>query len=109
MPGTAAPTEPAQVRAEGEAALQRPSALAAAVRQHEGPQRNVPSKDGEHHDDALRRLDEAVAEQKRRRNRYDAAYDTPGEPAAFVRVCEANERVSTRRRWLCWVDQHYHY
>jgi hypothetical protein len=109
MPGTAAPTEPAQVRAEGEAALQRLSALAAAVRQHEGPQRNVWSKDGEYHDDALRRLDEAVAEQKRRLNRYDAAYDTRGEPAAFVRVCEANERVSTRRRWLRWVDQHHHY
>jgi hypothetical protein len=109
MPGTAAPTEPAQVRAEGEAALQRPSALAAAVRQHEGPPRNVPSKDGEYHDDALRRLDEAVAEQKRRRNRYDAAYDTRGEPAAFVQVCEAKERVSTRQRWLRWVDQHHHY
>jgi hypothetical protein len=69
----------------------------------------MPSKDGEHHDHALMRLSEAVAEQKRRRNRYDAAYDTPGEPAAFVRVCEANERVSTRRRWLRWVDEHHHY
>ena len=108
MPGTAAPTEPAQVRARGEAAPQRLSALAAAV-QHEASQRNVPSRDDEHHDHALTRLGDAVAEQKRRRNRYDAAYDTPGEPAAFVRVCEANERVSTRRRWLRWVDEHHHY
>jgi hypothetical protein len=114
MPGTFTPAAPLRAgplktRPVGARAYSRLSARAAAAREHEGTQRNVPSRDGEHHDDALRRLDDAVAEQKRRRHQFDAAFDTPGEPAAFVQVCEANEQVSTRRRWLRWVDHHHHY
>lgn len=118
MPGTFTPAAPLRAgplktRPVGARAYSRLSARVSPAREHEGTQRNVPSRDGErdgeHHDDALRRLDKAVAEQKRRRIQYDAAYDTAGEPAAFVQVCEANAQVSTRRRWLCWVDQHYHY
>jgi hypothetical protein len=59
------------------------------------------------HDDAVGRLEAALAEQGRRRHQYEAASDTPLEANAYVRLCEANERVATRERWLEWVDQHW--
>jgi hypothetical protein len=107
MSGTAVKTEPAQVRSEPQGAHQRLSAVPAPAPQHRDMQPNLAS--GEHHDDALTRLEAAMAEQTRRRYQYDAASDTSGEPIAFARVCEANEWVSTRRTWLRWVDQHHHY
>jgi hypothetical protein len=59
------------------------------------------------HDDAVGRLERALAEQGRRRRQYEAAFETSLEPNAYVRLCEANERVATRVRWLEWVDQHW--
>ena len=59
------------------------------------------------HDDAFGRLEGALAEQGRRRRQYEAAFETSDEPNAYVRLCEANERVATRARWLEWVDQHW--
>jgi hypothetical protein len=59
------------------------------------------------HDDAVGRLEEALAEQDRRRRKYQAAFETSLEPNAFARLCEANEWVVTRARWLEWVDQHW--
>ena len=59
------------------------------------------------HDDAVRRLEGALAEQGRRRRQYEAAFETSLEPNAYVRLCEANERVATRAKWLEWVDQHW--
>ena len=59
------------------------------------------------HDDAVRRLEGALAEQGRRRRQYEAAFETSDEPNAYVRLSEANERVATRARWLEWVDQHW--
>jgi hypothetical protein len=59
------------------------------------------------HDDAVRRLEGALAEQDRRRRQYEAAFETLLETDAYVRLCEANERVATRARWLEWVDQHW--
>jgi hypothetical protein len=59
------------------------------------------------HDDAVRRLEGALAEQGRRRRQYEAAFETSDEPNAYVRLCETNERVATRARWLEWVDQHW--
>ena len=59
------------------------------------------------HDDAVRRLEGALAEQGRRRRQYEAAFETSLELNAYVRLCEANERVATRARWLEWVDQHW--
>ena len=59
------------------------------------------------HDDAVGRLEGALAEQGRRRNQYEAAFETSDERNAYVRLCEANERVATRARWLEWVDQHW--
>jgi hypothetical protein len=59
------------------------------------------------HDDAVGRLEGALAEQGRRRRQYEAAFETSDEPNAYVRLSEANERVATRVRWLEWVDQHW--
>jgi hypothetical protein len=59
------------------------------------------------HDDAVGRLEGALAEQGRRRRQYEAAFETADEPNAYVRLSEANERVATRVRWLEWVDQHW--
>jgi hypothetical protein len=59
------------------------------------------------HDDAVGRLEQALAEQDRRRRQYEAEFETSLEPNAYARLCEANERVVTRARWLEWVDQHW--
>ena len=59
------------------------------------------------HDDAVGRLERALAEQDRRRHQYEAAFETSLEPSAYARLCEANERVATRARWLEWIDQHW--
>ena len=59
------------------------------------------------HDDAVGRLEGALAEQDRRRRQYEASFETSLEPNAYVRLCEANERVATRARWLEWIDQHW--
>ena len=59
------------------------------------------------HDDGVRRLEGALAEQGRRRREYEAAFETSDERNAYIRLCEANERVATRARWLEWVDQHW--
>jgi hypothetical protein len=59
------------------------------------------------HDDAVGRLEGALAEQGRRRRQYEAAFETSDEPNAHVRLSEADERVATRARWLQWVDQHW--
>src|SRR5215203_5972081 len=58
------------------------------------------------HDDAVGRLEGALAEQGRRRRQYEAAFETSDEPNAHGRLSEANERVATRVRWLEWIDQH---
>jgi hypothetical protein len=59
------------------------------------------------HDDAVGRLEGALAEQGRRRRQYEAVFETSDEPNAYARLSEANERVATRARWLEWVDQHW--
>ena len=59
------------------------------------------------HDDAVRRLEGALAEQGRRRREYEAAFETSDERNAYVRLCEVNEWVATRARWLEWVDQYW--
>jgi hypothetical protein len=52
-------------------------------------------------------LEGALAEQGRRRRKYEAAFETSLEPDTYARLCEANERVVTRARWLEWIDQHW--
>jgi len=59
------------------------------------------------HDDAVGRLEGALAEQDHHRRQYEAAFETSLEPKAYVRLCEAKERVATRARWLEWIDKHW--
>jgi hypothetical protein len=58
-------------------------------------------------DDAVGRLEAALAEQDRRRHQYEAASGTSLEPDAYARLCEAKQRVATRERWLAWIDQRW--
>jgi hypothetical protein len=92
MPGTATPT---------------PTERSQARLQRSGRAQPIPAESPiPPHDDAVGRLEGALAEQGRRRQ-YEVAFETSLEPNAFVRLCEANERVETRARWLEWVDQHW--
>jgi hypothetical protein len=59
------------------------------------------------HDDAVARLEGALAEQDRRRRQYEATSESSLEPNAYSLLCEANERVATRARWLEWIDQRW--
>ena len=58
------------------------------------------STEGERHDDAVGRLEAALAEQDRRRRQHEAAACTSPEPDAYARLCEANERLAAREKWL---------
>jgi hypothetical protein len=100
MPGTATPTERSQARLQpSDRAEER---LAASDLQPIPAESPLPP-----HDDAVRRLEGALAEQARRRRQYEAAFETSDELNAYVRLSEANARVATRGRWLEWVDQHW--
>jgi hypothetical protein len=59
---------------------------------------------GNEHDTAVERLDTALREQDRLSDRYDAAMGTSSELSAYVRLRAAGEDVSTRGRWLEWLD-----
>jgi hypothetical protein len=59
------------------------------------------------HDDAVGRLEGALAEQGRRRRQYEAAFETSDESNAHARLSAANERVATRARWLEWIGEHW--
>ena len=102
MPGTATPTPTERSQARLQRSDRAEECRAASDLQPIPAESPIPS-----HDDAVGRLEGALAEQDRRRRQYKAAFETSLEPNAFVRLCEANERVATRARWLEWVDQHW--
>ena len=102
MPGTATPTPTERSQARLQRSDRAGERIAASDLQPIPAESPIPP-----HDDAVRRLEGALAEQGRRRRQYEAAFETSLEPNAFVRLCEANERVATRARWLEWVDQHW--
>ena len=56
------------------------------------------------HDSAVQRLDAALREQDRLTDRYDAAIGTSNELSAYVRLRAAGEDVTTRGRWLEWLE-----
>ena len=59
---------------------------------------------GKEHDGAVERLDAALREQDRLSHRYDAARGTSSELSTYVRLRAAGDDVTTRGRWLEWVD-----
>jgi hypothetical protein len=58
----------------------------------------------EEHDRAVDRLGEALSEQHRLANRYEAAIGSSAELSAHVRLHRADEQVMARDAWLKWVD-----
>ena len=105
MAGTATPTRRPRARLpwSGRAA----EWLAASDLQPIPAESPPPPRDDAPHDDAVGRLEGALAEQGRRSSQYEAASETSLESNAYARLCEANERVATRARWLEWIDQHW--
>jgi hypothetical protein len=106
MPGTATPTPTELSQARLQRSDRAGERLAASDLQPIPAESPIPPHDDAPHDDAVRRLEGALAERGRRRQ-YEAAFETSLELNAYVRLCEANERVATRARWLEWVDQHW--
>jgi hypothetical protein len=102
MPGTATPTPTERSRARVQRSDRAEEWLAGSDLEPIPAESPIPP-----HDDAVGRLEGALAEQGRRRRQYEAAFETSDERNAYVRLCEANERVATRARWLQWVDQHW--
>jgi hypothetical protein len=102
MPGTATPTPTERSQARLPRSDWADERLAASDLQPIPAESPLPP-----HDDAVRRLEGALAEQGRRRLEYEAAFETSDERNAYVRLCEANEGAATRARWLEWVDQHW--
>ena len=104
MPGTATPTPTERSQAR----LQRSDRAGERIAASDLQPIPIPAESPiPPHDDAVGRLEGALAEQGRRRRQYEAAFETSLELNAYVRLCEANERVATRARWLEWVDQHW--
>ncbi len=56
------------------------------------------------HDRAVQRLEAALVEQDRLRERFDGAAGTSTELGAHVRVRAAGDQVRAREAWLHWVD-----
>ena len=102
MPGTATPTPTERSQARVQRSDRAKEGLVASDLQLIPAESPLPP-----HDDAVGRLEAALVEQGRRRRQYEAAFETSDERNAYVRLCEANERVATRARWLEWVDQHW--
>jgi hypothetical protein len=105
MAGTATPTptERSQARLPRSDRAEELPAASVSVHQSESILAALISP----HDDAVGRLEGALAEQGRHRRHYEAAFETSDEPNAHARLSEANERVVTRARWLEWIDQRW--
>ncbi len=56
------------------------------------------------HDRAVQRLEAALVEQGRLRERFDGTAGTSTEPGAYVRLRAAGDQVRAREAWLHWVD-----
>ncbi|GAC1520210.1 MAG: hypothetical protein NVS2B6_03490 [Thermoleophilaceae bacterium] len=56
------------------------------------------------HDDAVRRVHRALAEQSRMSDSYSAAIGTSSELSAYMNLRAAANRVAGREAWLHWVD-----
>ena len=56
------------------------------------------------HAGAVERLEVALLERDRLRERFDAAVGTSTEFGAYVRLQAAGDQVTARQAWLSWVD-----
>ena len=56
------------------------------------------------HAGAVERLEVALVERDRLRERFDAAVGTSTEFGAYARLRAAGDQVTARQAWLSWVD-----
>ena len=56
------------------------------------------------HAGAVERLEVALLERDRLRERFDAAVGTSTEFGAYSRLRAAGDQVTARQAWLSWVD-----
>jgi hypothetical protein len=61
----------------------------------------------EGHRDAIRRLDAAKEDRRRRSELHRAAHGTEGERDAAGGLAAADERVAAREAWVKWVERGY--
>lgn len=66
-----------------------------------------PRAGSEAHKSALRRLDDALVEQRRQTDIHDAAKGSRAEPAAASELAGAGEQVAAREAWVKWVERGY--
>jgi hypothetical protein len=59
---------------------------------------------GKEHDRAERRLGAALADQRRSRDRYDAAAGRSARLVEAVGLHAADQEVAAREAWLMWID-----
>jgi anti-sigma regulatory factor (Ser/Thr protein kinase) len=81
-----------------------PCPAAVASQEEASPAQRLQEAADHVHDSAVRRLDEALAEQDRLGERFDAAVGTLTELEASARLKGADEQVTARRAWVSWVE-----
>jgi hypothetical protein len=69
------------------------------------PETTCVGSDG--HKDAIRRLDAAEEDQRRRSEHHRAVHGTEHERDAADGVAAADERVAAREAWVKWVERGY--
>jgi hypothetical protein len=67
----------------------------------------TPRTGTEGHRDAVRRLEEAKADQHQTSERHDAATGTIDERAAADDLAASRERLAAREAWVNWVERGY--
>jgi hypothetical protein len=59
------------------------------------------------HKEAIRRLDAAKEDRRRRSEHHQTAHGTDHERGAAAGVAAADERVAAREAWVKWVERGY--
>jgi hypothetical protein len=67
----------------------------------------TPRTGTEGHRDAVRRLEEAKADQHHTSERHDAATGTADERRTADDLAASGERVAAREAWVSWVERGY--
>ena len=66
-----------------------------------------PTRDGEAHALAIRRLDAAVDDHERASRQNDAVRGTAGKRGAVVALAAANEQLAAREAWVKYIEHGY--
>ena len=66
-----------------------------------------PREGTEAHESAVRRLDAAKTDQRRKSEAHDATQDPAEEREAATDLAEANEELAAREAWVKWIERGY--